>query len=309
MKKTIVNLYTCSLVCLVVTLAFAFYPVRMASAQDGLTKIADNVYGYVGIGPMSPQNSFAANTGVIIGEDGIVIIDTLVSAKEAQRLIKDIRAISDKPIKYVINTHYHLDHALGNSEFAKLGATIISQTVENENARKAGDAILKGAKDFGLTEQDMEGTTLIFPELIFNDNLEIDLGDQRIELIYPGASHTAGSILIYLPDKKILFAGDVLFTGYHPFIADGNVPSWLGVLDQIQTMDVMQIIPGHGPISAKQDIADMKNYLIIFEEKARELCAQSKDAEFIFAELKKTLPQRDGEMLIMGNLQMRYIRK
>jgi glyoxylase-like metal-dependent hydrolase (beta-lactamase superfamily II) len=308
MKKIILKLRIFNQVCLVIALIIAFCPVQTAFA-DGLTKIADNVYGYADIRPMSPQNSFAANTGVIIGENGIVVIDSLVSAKEAQRFIRDIRAISDKPIKYVVNTHYHLDHALGNSEFAKLGATIISQDVENENARKAGEAILKGTKDFGLTEQDMEGTTTIFPELNFSDRLEIDLGDQRIELIYPGPSHTAGSILVYLPDKKILFAGDILFTGYHPFIADGNISGWLGVLDLIQAMDAVQIIPGHGPVSTKQDIADMKNYLTVFDEKATELCAQSQDAAYIFSELKKALPQRDGEMLIMGNLQMRYLHK
>ncbi len=186
-------------------------------AQEGLTKIADNVYSYVDIKGATPQNSFGANAGIIVGKDGIVVIDTLVSAKEAKRFIADIKKVSDKPIKYVVNTHYHLDHSFGNAEFEKLGAVIISHTKDEQNSRKNGEPTLKDAKAFGLTENDMEGTVLSYPSLTFNDKMEINFGDQKIELIYPGSSHTSGSIIVNLPDKKILFAGDALFTGYHPY--------------------------------------------------------------------------------------------
>ncbi len=281
-----------------------------AFADGGLTKIADNVYAYADIKGSSPQNSFGANAGIIIGKDGIVVVDTLTSAKEAQRFISDIRKISGKPIKYVINTHYHLDHTFGNSEFIKLGAIIISQANDSKSLQKNGEATLKNASVYGLTEKDMEGTKIAYPQLSFSDKLEIDLGDQKIELIYPGPSHTAGSILIYLPDKKILFSGDVLFTGYHPFIADGDIKSWVKVLAYIMKMDVSTIIPGHGPISSKRDIADMKNYLIAFDKNARKLSAKSNDGERIFYEIKKVLPARaEGEMLIKANIQMKYLKK
>ena len=101
------------------------------SAADKLTPVAENVYAYVDTKAASPKNSFGVNAGVIIGKDGIVVVDTMISAKEAKRFIKDIRTISRKPIKYVVNTHYHLDHAFGNSEFAKVGAVIVAQ----ENAK------------------------------------------------------------------------------------------------------------------------------------------------------------------------------
>ena len=115
----------CFLITLIlfVVLACTETSVEQLSTKGGLEKIADNVYSYVDIKNGTPQKSFGANAGIIIGEDGIVVIDTLVSSKEAMRFIKDIRAVSDKPIKYVINTHYHLDHTFGNSEFVKLGAT------------------------------------------------------------------------------------------------------------------------------------------------------------------------------------------
>ncbi len=283
---------------------------QKALAQQGLTKITDNVYSYVDVKNSGPSNSFGANAGIIIGKDGIVVIDTLVSSKEAKRFIKDIHAISYKPIKYVVNTHSHLDHTFGNSDFRRLGAVIISHMNDNKNMRISSEAALKNAKSYGLTEKDMKGTKIAYPALTFNDRMEIDLGDQKIELIYIGPSHTDGSILVYLPEKKILFAGDILFTNYHPFVADGNIEEWLKVLDYIMTMDVEKIIPGHGPISSKKDVEDMKNYLIVFDKKAKELSAESNDVEYITSEIKKALPTRaEGDWLIKGNIQMKYLKK
>ncbi len=278
--------------------------------QSGLTKIADNVYSYVDVKGGSPRNSFGANAGIIIGKKGIVVIDTLISSNEAKRFIKDIRAITDKPVKYVVNTHSHLDHTFGNADFRRLGAVIISQENCKKNMEKNSEAALKNAGAFGLTEKDMEGTRIVYPVLTFNDRMEIDLGDQKVELIYPGPSHTDGSILVYLPDKKILFAGDALFTNYHPFMAEGNIESWIKALDFILKMDADIIIPGHGPVSGKKDVEEMKEYLTAFDKKAGELSSQSQDADFIAAEIRKALPQRpEGEWMIKANVRMKYLKK
>lgn len=279
-------------------------------AADGLTKIADNVYSYVDIKAASPQNSFGANAGIIIGKDGIIVVDTLISAKEATRFIQDIRKISDKPIKYVINTHYHLDHSFGNSGFERMGTVIISHAADKANLMSSGEATLKNAKAYGLTEDDMAGTKIAYPVLSFTDSLQIDLGDQKVDLIYTGPSHTGGSILVYLSDKKVLFAGDILFTGYHPFIADGDIEGWLKTLDTIMALDILTIIPGHGPVSRKQDVRDMKDYLIAFDKKAKELTSRSQDIEYIVSEMKKTLPHRNElDFAIQSNIQMKYLKK
>jgi glyoxylase-like metal-dependent hydrolase (beta-lactamase superfamily II) len=292
-------------------LAFVFYGVsaQAASPDRGLTKMSDTVYSYVDVKGASPQNSFGANAGIIIGRDGIVVVDTLTSAKEATRLIRDIRKITNKPIRYVINTHYHLDHALGNSEFVKLGATVVSHANEKTNMKNSAEITLKRAGDYGLGDEDMKGTVVSLPAITFTDRMEIDLGDRKIELIYPGPSHTNGSILVYLPDERLLFSGDVLFTNYHPNLRDGDIESWIRVLDNISAMDVIRIIPGHGPESTKKDVAHMKSYLIIFDKKARELTAQSNDIGYITSEMKKVLPARaELDMLIQGSLQ-NYLRK
>jgi glyoxylase-like metal-dependent hydrolase (beta-lactamase superfamily II) len=293
-----------------VMVVFFLFSSYTAFAQEGLKKIADGVYAYADVKNGSPKNSFGANAGIIIDKDGIVVVDTLISAKEAKRFIRNIRAVSMKLIKLVVNTHYHLDHAFGNSEFTRLGAMIIAQSADNANMRNKGEYVLKNAGNFGLTKEDLKGTELAYPALAFNDKMEINLGSKKIHLIFTGPSHTEGSILVYLPDSKVLFTGDVLFTDRHPYMGEADVDGWIKALDFILGMDVVTIIPGHGPISSKKDIADMKNYLTIFDKKAKELCMQLKDPDAIAAELKKVLPARsENEGFIKINIQMKYLKK
>jgi glyoxylase-like metal-dependent hydrolase (beta-lactamase superfamily II) len=280
-----------------------------AYAEGGLVKIADGVYSYVDAKGGLPANSFGANAGIIVGRDSIAVVDTLISAKLARRFVSDIRAVSDKPIRYVINTHSHLDHTFGNSELAKTGAILISSENCRINMKKNSEAVLKNTAAYGLTAQDMEGTAIAYPTVMFADRMSLDLGDMRVELISVAESHTDDSLIVYVPGVKTLFAGDILFTGYHPYLADGDIPAWGKSLDAIKAMDVEKIIPGHGPVSTKKDLDDMKSYLTLFDAKARELAAKTNNADVILDGLKKALPARpEGAMLIMGNIKGKYLR-
>ena len=282
----------------------------VAFAQEGLTKIADNVSSYIGQKDASPTHSFAANAGIVIGRDGILVIDTLISAKEAQRFLADIRKVSDKPIKFVVNTHTHLDHAFGNCVFAKLGATVISHDADRRLLEKVGEATLKNIANFGLKPEDMIGTEIVYPALTFSERMTIDLGGETVELIRTAPSHTEGSVIVYLPARKLLFSGDILFTDFHPFMADGDVPGWARTLDSLIAMDVERIVPGHGPLSTKKDLREMKEYLLLFDAKARELAAVSQDVDTMAAEMKKILPKRSlAEWMIGFNLKSRYLHK
>ncbi len=280
-----------------------------APAEGGLTKIADGVYSYLDAKNPSPAASFGANAGIVIGKDGVVVVDTLISAKEAKRFIRDIRAVTERPVKYVINTHDHLDHTLGNSEFVKLGAAIVSHDRCKKSIIDNAGAVLQKAKNYGLGDDEMSGTIVAPPSLTFTDGMVIDLGSRSVELISAAPSHTDGSILVLVPDSKVLFAGDVLFTNYHPNMRDGDIEGWVKVLDRIMSMDVAHIIPGHGPLSRKKDVADMKNYLVTFDKKARELAAQSNDPEYIASEVKKALPSRAYfDLFIAYTIKAKYVK-
>jgi cyclase len=279
-------------------------------AVADLTKVADGVYSYVGGKDASAAHSFAANAGIVIGRDGILVVDTLISAREAQRFLADIRKVSDKPIRYVVNTHTHFDHAFGNCVFAKEGAVVISQLADRDMLERTGAATLRDIGNFGLKPEEMAGTEIALPALAFGDRMRIDLGGETVEVIHVAPSHTGGSVIVSLPAKKLLFAGDILFTDFHPFLADGDIPGWTKTLDAILAMDVDRIVPGHGPLSTKTDVREMKEYLLLFDARARELASTSQDAEAIAAEMKKVLPKRSlADWMIGYNVKSRYLRK
>lgn len=282
-----------------------------ALAENGLTRISPHVYSYINVQEASPANSFGANAGIIIGKKGIVVVDTLISAKEAKRFLQDIRKISDKPILYVINTHYHLDHSFGNAEFSKLGAPILAhKNCADEMHLKAADG-LANAANFGLTPEEMVGTEIAYPDITFTDQMRLNPGGMEVNLIYVAPSHSKGSILIQVPSEKVVFTGDILFTDFHPYMGDGDIKGWQQTLDVLATLDADKIIPGHGPLSNNKDVADMKSYLTTFDNKARTLTSMP-DAKLkeIVNEMNKLLPRKtQGEWLIEANIQAKYLKK
>ncbi|GBF34805.1 cyclase [Desulfocucumis palustris] len=290
-----------------VMIAVLLITCQAAFAQD-LVKVADNVYAFIAPSD-GPADSYGANAGVVIGNNGIAVVDTLMSAKNATRFINDIRSISDKPIKYVINTHYHMDHTFGNAEFAKIGATIISQENARQNMEKYLPYELAHFQNFGLTQDEVEGTTIAYPTVTFQNKMGLDLGDQEIQLIYPGPSHTDGNILVYVPKAKVLFAADILVTDYYPMLGDADINEWVKALDFINTLNVTSIIPGHGPISTPKDVTDMKEFLLAFDQNAKKLCARSTDSDFIASTIQNLLPLRHHSALwIKPSIEIKYLK-
>ena len=217
--------------------------------------------------------------------------------------MKEIRKVSKKPILYVINTHYHQDHTFGNGVFSKLGATIMAQRLKAPGG-------LANAKDYGLTPEDMAGTEIAYPDMNFTGRMHLDLGGLGVELIYFSPSHSTGSILVHVPEEKAVFAGDILFTDFHPYMADGDLAGWQQSLDFLASLDADRIIPGHGPLSGKKDVAHMKVYITAFDKKAKELAAGGRGKlEDMVMEMKKSMPAMSlGEWIIGANLQGRYLK-
>ncbi len=109
---------------------------------------------------------------------------------------------------------------------------------------------------------------------------------------------------MFVPERNVVFAGDVLFTGYHPYMAEGDLAGWTVALDALAQLKAAAIVPGHGPASTNEDIADMKAYIVLFDREARRLSSLSNDPEFLYAELKKVLPNRpESDFLIRVNIQ------
>ena len=152
------------------------------------------------------------------------------------------------------------------------------------------------------------------PTITFKDTLSVDLGGVTVSLSYLGPAHTNDSIIALVDQDGVLFAGDILFTRYHPFLSDADVMGWLKVLSKLETTTAKIIVPGHGPVSTVADIKDLEIYLTQFDKQAKVLCAgkTQDDAPAIAQEMLKTLPDQKRTELVMGvenNLLTKYLPK
>ena len=122
-------------------------------------------------------------------------------------------------------------------------------------------------------------------------------------------SHSKGSVFVYIPGRKVLFAGDILFTEYYVNMGSSNIDGWAKTIDHLMGLDINHIIPGHGPLSEKKQLADMRDYLFIFDEKAKELSTSNSDIKSVAKQIKGMIPQKPkGERMIASSLR-KYIKK
>src|SRR6516164_10632806 len=215
---------------------------------NDVKEVAPGVFfRYSSIGPEGTTIPFGGCNNIwVVFEDYVVVIDANFP-KEAADVIAAVKKTTDKPIRYVLDTHHHGDHAYGNAVFAQEGATIVAQTNCARWLR------LSGAKEFAdagkppMGREDVAKSTLKVPNVIFDDKLVLDDGTQRIEFLFMGHAHTAGDGVAYLPKHKILCTGDACVNGAFNFMGHSDSASWIRALERMQQLDVTMVCPGHGP--------------------------------------------------------------
>ncbi len=291
---------------------FLFVTAAAAADTGGLQQISAHVWAYVGTKDFSPAGSYGANAGMIVGEKAVMVVDTLISEKEGERLLIDIRKVTQLPIRYVVNTHYHLDHAWGNCAFDKKGVEFIGGNGAAELAKNEGEKALKNASAYGLTGKQMRGTEIRAADLSLDKPQTMDLGGVNVQLIPLLHGHCKDNLIAWVAEEKTLFAGDLVFAGCHPFMGEGDVAGWLENLDLLAASGAEKIIPGHGPLCGVKDVQEMKAYVQAFDKAAQELCAgkTQADAKAIAAELLKRLPAQNRtalEGMLENNLSLKYL--
>jgi phosphoglycerate dehydrogenase-like enzyme/glyoxylase-like metal-dependent hydrolase (beta-lactamase superfamily II) len=197
----------------------------------------------------------------VVFREYVVVIDANFP-QGAEEVVEAVKKTTDKPIRYVFDTHHHGDHAYGNAVFDKLGAGIIA------TANCAKLLRINGPKEFADAgkgpngRKDVAASTLKVPNVIFDDKLVLDDGAQRIEFLFLGHAHTAGDGFAYLPKQKILCTGDACVNGAFNFLGHSDTASWIRVLEKAQQLDVTTICPGHGPMAGKDLLETQKRYFI-----------------------------------------------
>lgn len=283
-----------------------------AEADQKLQKIGDHVWTYQEVSPMTPATSFGANAGVVVGDKAALVVDTLTSAKEGSRLLADVREITKLPILWAVNTHYHLDHSGGNCVFQAAGAQVVGASPASKLLAERVPAQLAHPELLGLTQKDLEGTTLAPATVSFAGTLSIDLGGVVVELLSLPHGHSPDNLLVSIPQDNVVFAGDLLFIGCHPFLGESDVPGWLADLDLIASVGAEKIVPGHGRLAGAKDIAELKAYIKAFDDHATRLAKGKRqaDAPAIAQELQKLLPSQGRDalpMMLEFNLRMKYL--
>jgi len=222
----------------------------LAKAGLKLQEVASGVYALIASVDIPPANSdlALANGGIVIGSDGVLVIDPFQSPDLANLMFATVKTVTDKPIKYVLNTHYHNDHTGGNSAARALGIPIVGRgTIREYMLNRRGP--------------NAQASNPIPPDLIINSETSLWLGDRQVK-IERAEGHSSGTdITAYVPDSKVLFTGDILFNQRIPFIGDGNIQAWQGSLYRlISTYPDAKVVPGHGEVSDRSGLQEFQAY-------------------------------------------------
>jgi glyoxylase-like metal-dependent hydrolase (beta-lactamase superfamily II) len=260
-----------------------------APPSHRFTEIAPGVYSALGTGTPNA----GSNSAVIINQDDVIVVDSHISPEAGRALLKDLKTITDKPVRFLINTHFHYDHTNGNQVFAPI-ADVIGH--EYTRRRLAGDILQKGMfadllanlpkqlddlRTRAAAEQDaaakarlnqqlaaqdvfarqLRETTPTPPNVTVNDQMTLYRGGREIRLLYMGRGHTGGDLVVYLPKERIVCTGDLLVNQIANLV-DGYVNDWPAALEKLRALDFEHVIPGHGdPFNGKDRIDWFQAYL------------------------------------------------
>ena len=215
----------------------------------------------------------------VVFEDYVVVVDANFP-KEAADVVAAIKKTTDKPIRYVLDTHHHGDHSYGNAVFAKEGASVVAQKNCARLLRVDGASDFAKALKDPLSKRHMAGS-LKAPDLVFDEKVVLDDGKQRVEFLFLGHAHTSGDAFAYLPNQKMICTGDACVNGAYNFMGHSDSASWIRVLERAQQLDIKKVLPGHGPIAGKDLLEKQKRYCVELRRQVKAGIDAGKDEEEI----------------------------
>jgi len=229
-----------------------------------LESLADGVWAYVQPG----GGWFVNNVGVLDGPDGLTLVDTCATERRTRALVEAVHAAVGRPAVRVVNTHHHGDHTYGNH---LVGAATI---VAHESVRAALERWGTPPRPHFWAPVEWGDIRLTPPTVTFADRVVLRLGRDRAEVVHVGTpAHTSGDAVVWLPDERILFAGDLVFNGVTPLVAHGSVEGTLEVLDRLESLGPRVVVPGHGPVGGPETLSAMREHLHLVADLAERAVA------------------------------------
>lgn len=234
-------------------------------------RVAPDIYAVIGdlAGQTYENDGLNNNLGFVVTEKGVLVINTGPSLRVAKALHAAIQKTTKQPIRWVVNVNSQNHYWLGNDYFKSLGADLI--------ASKEGERVMRemGAQQLGanqtLLKEKAAGTKLAYPTDLVADKRELKLGKTLVQLLHFGAAHTPGDLVVWLPQPKILFAGDIIYTErLLAVIPIGNSANWIEVFDKLAALNPKTIVPGHGrPTTIEHARRDTRDYLSFLRAEAK----------------------------------------
>jgi len=227
-----------------------------ANSNLSVISVAENAYAL--IADEIPKN----NSAFFVGKDGVVVVDSLISRSRANEIIDCIREVTDKPIKYLINTNFHGDHTFGNCFFPD-SCQIISHANSLQLMLDFNQEKKLMLKAVGGDDSLFEGVTWRLPDITFNEYFMVDIGDKTIELYFFGKGNSAGDIVVYDGQTKTVCTGNlVLGQGLIPYVIDGDIRSYAQTLFSLkESLEIEVVVPGHGSVCDKNEIDRQLKYI------------------------------------------------
>ena len=220
----------------------------------------------------------SSNSAFVVGSDGVLVVDTRQHPAHARDLIDRIRKITDKPIRFVVNTHAHGDHVLGNPEFKKIGATIIAHRDTRAGIDTNRVSEVERRQDFFKTQGlDPAEVAIVLPDLTFDSRVSISLGNRQVEIMYLGAGQNPGDTLVHIPHARALFVGGPFARqNWSNMSFTPSVDGWIALLQKIAAFDVDMFLPGHGDVGRKADVLDEASLLAQVQIKVKQAIADGR---------------------------------
>jgi glyoxylase-like metal-dependent hydrolase (beta-lactamase superfamily II) len=258
------------------------------SADFTVKKVGDGIYAAIG----TDGGKAGSNAGFIIGSNGVVVVDTFEDVAPARDLLAEIHKITNLPIRFVVNTHYHLDHTGGNAVFAQAGATILAQ----RNLR--GWLRTENLKFFGANpkpEQKAMVEALVLPDETYSDAVDIYLGTRQVQVLYM-LGHTGGDSVVTVPDADVVFAGDLVWQKHLPNLIDATTSDWVKTLEKLLAdHPTGTFVSGHGDVATVADVRDFHDYLVTLRDAIAKAQAAGKTDQALVDAVLPQLQEKYGK--------------
>ena len=258
-------------------------------------KLGEGAYAYTAEGD--------PNTGVIIGDEGIMVIDTQATPHMAQKVLAKIREISDLPIKYILMTHYHAVRVLGAAAYE--AENIIASQLTYEMIEERGQFDYDSELDRfpRLFEGNETIPGLTWPSIVFDGKITVDLGNCPVEIWSPGKGHTQGDTIAWMPEQKVLYSGDLVEYGATPYTGDAHLTDWPATLDALRALKPEKLVPGRGdalttPELCEQAMSETQDFLTDLFETAKKSQAAGKSLKESFDATKALMDPKYGDWVI-----------